>query len=486
MLHRSQVQLGTLVKIGRGLLNVTESASNSLLESLQNHGYCYVQHPFIQKSILEQLHRDCRIFFEQYILQNGSDHHSGGESSGSSSSSISSTSSQQQSSAHKHSPGNGIHMPPSDISSFSRLGQRGGPTLVGRDNAHRYKCSPLTPYELESIRAPHGFRGYYRYVGASGLDDAIDCFSIGRDDLADPSVLRRSYFEANGWEEQEYLPIISRRNPWDILLNHVNVVDAKREGGRLHNPHNNNDNFMSDFRDMMVAYYEMCYSVTIDVLRHISCGLGIRPTIPQGGGRANTSTDEEFDLDYFTPFHSKRDCDLQAKYYPRLGEAETVMAHGGVQLQNLQSAQNPGGVKMLRRKGAKAKPFIPSSPQEAGEPVVRLDSHKDLSTITLLSQDALGGLEVWDTDKKEYLEVPVLEDALLVNAGLFLERWTGGLIEATPHRVRSNPKGNHRCSIVFFGLPDHDARIEPLLQQGDNPVLDGEDAFYAGDMMPVH
>lgn len=470
MLHRSHIHLGTLVKIGRGLLNVTESASNSLLESLQNHGYCYVQHPFIQKSILEQLHRDCRIFFEQYILQNSS--HRSHDGNGNSS-----TSNSQMTENHQPFL--------ASSTSFSRIGQQGGPTLVGRDNAHRYKCSPLTPYELESIRAPHGFRGYYRYVGASGLDDAIDCFSIGRDDVADPSMLRRRYFEANGWEEQEYLPIISRRNPWDILLNHVNVVNSGIEGGRRHNPHNNNDNFMSDFRDMMVAYYEMCYSVTIDVLRHISCGLGIRPSVPQAG--QNTSMDGGvFDLDYFTPFHSKRDCDLQAKYYPRLGEAETLGSHGGAQLQNLQSAQNPGGVKMLRRKGAKAKPFIPSSSQTQDEPVVRLDSHKDLSSITLLSQDALGGLEVWDTDKQEYVEVPVLEDALLVNAGLFLERWTGGLIEATPHRVRSNPRGNHRCSIVFFGLPDHDARIEPLLQQGDNPVLDGEDAFYAGDMMPVH
>lgn len=467
MLHRSHIHLGTLVKIGRGLLNVTESASNSLLESLQNHGYCYVQHPFIQKSILEQLHRDCRIFFEQYILQNSNHPSNDGKSSSSNS---------QMTESHQSFL--------ASSTSFSRIGQRGGPTLVGRDNAHRYKCSPLTPYELESIRAPHGFRGYYRYVGASGLDDAIDCFSIGRDDVADPSILRRSYFEANGWEGQEYLPIISRRNPWDILLNHVNVVNSGIEGERRHNPHNNNDNFMSDFRDMMVAYYEMCYSVTIDVLRHISCGLGIRPSVPQAG--QNSSMDGGvFDLDYFTPFHSKRDCDLQAKYYPRLGEAETLGSHGGVQLQNLQSAQNPGGVKMLRRKGAKAKPFISSS-QTQDEPVVRLDSHKDLSSITLLSQDALGGLEVWDTDKQEYVEVPVLEDALLVNAGLFLERWTGGLIEATPHRVRSNPRGNHRCSIVFFGLPNHDARIEPLLQQGDNPVLDGEDAFYAGDMMPVH
>lgn len=431
---------------------MTESASNSLLESLQNHGYCYVQHPFIQKSIIEQLHRDCRIFFEQYILQSGDNllHPHSNSAAGSSGASA-----RGQGSTGRHAGANHQAAPPL--------------SLVGRDNAHHYKCSPLTPFELESIRAPHGFRGYYRYVGASGVDDAIDCFSLGRDDVVDPSVLRKAYFQASGWEESEYMPIIARRNPWDVLLNHVNVTD-KPDGV------NNNDNFMSDFRDMMIAYYEMCYSVTIDVLRHISCGLGIRPSIPQGGLDPNST----YDLDYFTPFHSKRDCDLQAKYYPRIGDV--VSMHNGVQLQNTQSTQNPDGVKVLRRKGAKAKPNVSA----ADSSVIRLDSHKDLSTITLLSQDALGGLEVWDSDKKAYVEVPVLEDALLVNAGLFLEKWTGGLLEATPHRVRSNRHGNNRCSIVFFGLPDHDARIEPLLQQGDNPALDGEESFLAGDMMPVH
>lgn len=50
---------------------------------------------------------------------------------------------------------------------------------------------------------------------------------------------------------------------------------------------NVNNNFLSDFKDMMVAYYEMCSAVSMDVLRHISCGLGIRPSIPQGGPDPN-------------------------------------------------------------------------------------------------------------------------------------------------------------------------------------------------------
>lgn len=67
-----------------------------------------------------------------------------------------------------------------------------------RNNRHNYVCTPLSLFELESIRAPNGFRGYYRYVGASGIDDAIDCFSVGRDDIADPAALRKPYYIAAG------------------------------------------------------------------------------------------------------------------------------------------------------------------------------------------------------------------------------------------------------------------------------------------------
>lgn len=433
MLRRTSLARGTLVKIGRGASNVTEASSNALLESLQNHGYCYVQHPFIQKSILDQLHRDCRIFFEQYIL-NLNDDAARGE--------------------------------------------------LKRNNLHNYRCTSLSPFELESITTGSGFRGYYRYVGASGIDDAIDCFSVGRDDIADPAELRRPYYTQAGWEEAEYLTAIRRRNPWEVLLNHVN---SPAQGGQAAaaSAMGLNDNFMSDFRDMLVAYYELCCTVSVDVLRHISCGLGIRPSIPQGGPDPSM----EYDLEYFTAYHGKRDCDLQAKYYPKMGDATRL--HHGVDIGNRQSSENPDGVRVLRRKGAKMQPLMghenPKDSDGNEDPTtaaVRLDTHKDLSTITLLSQDALGGLEVWDAERESYVPVPVLEDALLVNAGLFLEKWTGGLIEATPHRVKNVKGGRSRCSIVFFALPDHDARIEPLLQQDDNPAVDGEDSFLAGDMMP--
>ncbi|AAZ10132.1 2OG-Fe(II) oxygenase superfamily, putative [Trypanosoma equiperdum] len=409
----------TLVRLGRGPENVTEEASNSLLEALQKHGYCYVQHPFIQWEILDQVHRDSRIFFERYLLDLPEE--------------------KQRTRKEK----------------FSKK-------LI----APRKPIRAMTPYELESIKTSSGFRGYYRYIGAGGVDDAIECFSVGRE-VQSPVELREPYYRLSGWQRDEYLPLISRRNAWDSLLTHPK--DGSGDPNGVHA-------FMADYREMILAYYDLCSEVALDVLRHISCGLGVRPSIPQGG----PDPDSGYDLEYFTQFHNKLDFDLQAKYYPRFGQG--ARTRGGVEVKGVQSASNPKGVKVLRRKTARGQPLVNEDEENA---VLRLDSHKDLSTVTLLAQDALGGLEVWDNESEQFNPVPVLNDALLVNAGLFLEKWTGGLLEATPHRVRNVRGGSSRCSVVFFCLPNHDARIEPLLQRDENPSLDAEEGFYAGDLMPA-
>ena len=103
--------------------------------------------------------------------------------------------------------------------------------------------------------------------------------------------------------------------------------------------------------------------------------------------------------------------------------------------------------------------------------------------MTLLAQDALGGLEVFDAVDEKYIPVPVLEDALLLNAGTFLEKWTSGLIEATMHRVRVLDGSPDRCSVVFFCFPNYDYVIEPLKLKEDG---EPEKSFQAGDMMPTH
>lgn len=324
----------------------------------------------------------------------------------------------------------------------------------------------LSEYHKESIKAEEGFRGFYRYIGASGRDDAIDCFSIGKDlsSVEEVAKLRSSYYDLAGWESSEYLPKISKLNPWGPLL------EA-------------NDVFTRQYRADTKEYYEICTALSMDVLRHVACALGVKAADPRG---AAFSESVDVDLEYFTRGHSRGDHNLEAKFYPQIGKVARSRPLAPVVGQ---SDKNKSGPRVLRRKTALASPLSgePSSQASNDEgaalPPIRLDSHSDLSTVTILAQDALGGLEVFDERKETFIAVPVLEDAVLVNAGTFLERWTGGMIGATPHRVRS--AGGDRCSVVFFCFPNHDYLVDPLIQCGDNPALDdGSQSFLAGDLMP--
>jgi isopenicillin N synthase-like dioxygenase len=90
--------------------------------------------------------------------------------------------------------------------------------------------------------------------------------------------------------------------------------------------------------------------------------------------------------------------------------------------------------------------------------------HIDSGFITLLAQDGVPGLQAQHHDGT-WIDVPPREGALAVNFGGLLERWTGGRIRATRHRVIAG--GAERCSIPFFYEPHPRARITPL--PGDAP-----------------
>lgn len=93
--------------------------------------------------------------------------------------------------------------------------------------------------------------------------------------------------------------------------------------------------------------------------------------------------------------------------------------------------------------------------------------HCDSGFVTLLAQDGVPGLQARGPDG-EWVDVPPQEGTLAVNFGRLLERWTGGRIRATEHRVVG--AGRERFSIPFFYEPRVDARIAP-------PPLAGAEAF---------
>lgn len=85
--------------------------------------------------------------------------------------------------------------------------------------------------------------------------------------------------------------------------------------------------------------------------------------------------------------------------------------------------------------------------------------HTDYGLLTILKQDAAGGLQV--KTSAGWLNAPPLPNTFVCNLGDMLDRLTGGLYRSTPHRVR-NESGRDRLSFPFFFDPNFHAEIEPL------------------------
>jgi isopenicillin N synthase-like dioxygenase len=93
-----------------------------------------------------------------------------------------------------------------------------------------------------------------------------------------------------------------------------------------------------------------------------------------------------------------------------------------------------------------------------------------------LFQQIVGGLQVFNTEKRQFLDVPDLEDCIVVNIGDLLQMWTDSLLISAQHRVVSPPSPwnqSDRYSIAFFLHPMDKEEVIPLkLENGtDNRSL---------------
>ncbi|KAL1857593.1 hypothetical protein Daus18300_010233 [Diaporthe australafricana] len=114
----------------------------------------------------------------------------------------------------------------------------------------------------------------------------------------------------------------------------------------------------------------------------------------------------------------------------------------------------------------------PSQPADADEKLSRgIGAHTDFGAITLLLQDDVDGLQVWDKRSETWIDVEPTKGAFVVNLGNLMSRWTNEKYKSNVHRV-INKSGKERYSIPFFvsGNPDYLVECIPTCKAADDPA----------------
>lgn len=118
--------------------------------------------------------------------------------------------------------------------------------------------------------------------------------------------------------------------------------------------------------------------------------------------------------------------------------------------------------------------YPPQEPTDSGDHL-GTRAHTDSGAFTFLAQDDVGGLEIMNRNR-EWISVPPIKGAYVVNIGETMKIWTDGVLVSTPHRV-INRYGKERFSMPFFATPDFDAHLHPVLENPNKGALDEEPVF---------
>ena len=113
--------------------------------------------------------------------------------------------------------------------------------------------------------------------------------------------------------------------------------------------------------------------------------------------------------------------------------------------------------------------YYPPQPKGAEEDQFGVAPHTDFGVLTVLCQDAIGGLEI-QLRTGEWAAMPPIPGTLVMNIGDLLERWSNGRYRSTVHRV-INASGCERLSLVLAYDPNFETLVDPraLCADGETP-----------------
>ena len=106
------------------------------------------------------------------------------------------------------------------------------------------------------------------------------------------------------------------------------------------------------------------------------------------------------------------------------------------------------------------------------ELTVGVGRHSDISTLTILLQDDIGGLHVRKDNGTEWIHVAPISGSLIINVGDALQIMSNGRYKSVEHCVIANGSQN-RISVPLFVNPKPEAILCPfpeVLANGEKPL----------------